>query len=172
MYELLSLNIKQNNLTDKIIPFNMGVFCYSGDGTMNEIDLDGGGGVVSKRYTEENDLNCNFGGICLGSGGEEVKLTTIDEMGHDNIGFIHCDAQGSENFLFSKGKELIKKCRPVILFENVENDGEYLFNTVCTNYPGYDSEKTFSIKKYCMNELGYSKCIDKFNGGMDSLLIP
>ena len=36
-------------------------------------------------------------------------------MNLDNIGvysLIHCNAQGSENFLFSQGMETIKKCRP------------------------------------------------------------
>jgi len=60
MYNLLVKNIHQNNLENKIIPFNYGVFCYNGKGTMNNIDLDGGGGVVSKRYNDENDLKCNL----------------------------------------------------------------------------------------------------------------
>ena len=67
MYNLLVKNINQNNLQNKIMPFNSGVFCYNGEGKMNNIDLDGGGGVVSKRYNEENNLKCNFGGIGLGN---------------------------------------------------------------------------------------------------------
>jgi hypothetical protein len=63
MYNLLVQNINQNNLKNKIIPNNLGVFCFEGNGKMNNIDLDGGGGVVSKRYNEENNLSCNFGGI-------------------------------------------------------------------------------------------------------------
>lgn len=74
---------------------------------MNDIDLDGG--VVSKRYNEENNLKCKFGGIGLGNGGENIKLVTIDSMNLDNIGFIHCDAQGSENFIFSRAIKTIKK---------------------------------------------------------------
>lgn len=108
MYNLLVRNINQNNLKNKIIPNNLGVFCFEGKGKMNNIDLDGGGGVVSKRYHEESHLNCNFGGIGLGSDGEEISLTTIDNMKLDDIGYIHCDAQGSENFIFSKGLETIK----------------------------------------------------------------
>ena len=114
MYNLLVQNINQN----KIIPNNVGVFCFEGNGRMNNIDLDGGGGVVAKRYNEENNLNCNFGGIGLGDDGENIKLTTIDNMNLCDIGYIHCDAQGSENFIFSKGIETITKCRPVILYEN------------------------------------------------------
>lgn len=172
MYNLLVQNIKQNNLLNKIIPKNLGVFCFEGNGNMNNIDLDGGGGVVSKRYNEENNLACNFGGICLGIDGENINLTTMDNMNLDNIGYIHCDAQGSENFIFSKGTETIKKYRPVILYENNELYGRYLYDNVCKSYPNYKEESLFDIKKYCMEKLGYSYFIDKFNGGIDTLLIP
>ena len=173
MYNLLVKNINQNNLQNKIMPFNSGVFCYNGEGKMNNIDLDGGGGVVSKRYKEENNLKCNFGGICLGNGGgENIKLVTIDSMNLDNIGFIHCDAQGSENFIFSRAIETIKKYRPVILFENNEQYGKYLYNNVCKNYPAWKEESNFDLIKYCMETLNYSKCIDRFNNSIDTLLIP
>ena len=128
MYNLLVKNINQNNLQHKIIPHNLGVFCFEGPGKMNSIDLDGGCGVVSNRYNEENHLNCNFGGIGLGNDGENINLTTIDHMKLDNIGYIHCDAQGSENFLFSKGIETITKYKPVILYENIK-----LYGTYCSN---------------------------------------
>jgi FkbM family methyltransferase len=172
MYNLLVQNINQNNLQHKIIPNNVGVFCYEGIGVMNNIDLDGGGGVVSKRYNEEINLNCNFGGIGLGENGEVINLTTIDNMKIDDIGFIHCDAQGSENFIFSRGLETIKKYRPVILYENNELYGRYLYDNVCKSYPNYKEESAFNIKKYCMEQLNYSTFIDNFNGGIDTLLIP
>ena len=117
-------------------------------------------------------MGCNFGGIGLGDGGENVKLTTMDNMKLDNIGYIHCDAQGSENFIFSKGLETIKKCRPVILYENNQFYGTYLYDNVCNAYPDYKEESKFDIKKYCMEQLNYSKYIDKFNGGIDTLLLP
>ncbi len=172
MYNLLVHNINQNNLQNKIIPYNLGVFCYEGKGKMNNIDMDGCGGVVSKRYNEEKDLGCNFGGIGLGSDGEDINLTTIDNMNLDDIGYIHCDAQGAENFIFSRGIEMIKKYRPVIYYENNEVYGRYLYDSVCRSYPEYPEESRFDIKKYCMEELKYSRFIDRFNGGIDTLLIP
>jgi len=172
MYNLLVQNINQNNLQNKIVPHNLGVFCFKGKGKMNNIDLDGGGGVVSKRYTEEKDENCNFGGIGLGYDGEDINLTTIDDMNLDDIGYIHCDAQGSENCIFSKALETIKKYRPVILYENIELYGTYLYDNICKSYPNYKEESIFDIKKYCMEQLNYSKFIDKFNNGIDTLLIP
>jgi hypothetical protein len=48
----------------------------------------------------------------------------------------------------------------------------YLYNNVCTSYPNYKEESIFDIKKYCMEQLNYSRFIDRFNGGIDTLLIP
>jgi len=175
MYNLLVKNINQNNLQHKIIPYNLGVFCYNGLGTMNKIDIDGGGGIVEKRYNEELYLPCNFGGIGLGKEGETVELITIDDMKLENIGFIHCDAQGAENCIFSKSIETITKYRPVIYYENNEKYGRGLYDhydIVCKSYPEYKEESIFDIKKYCIEELNYSDFIDKFNGGIDTLLIP
>ena len=172
MYNLLVQNVIQNNLQNKIIPNNFGVFCFEGNGKMNNIDLDGGGGIVEKRYNDENNLNCNFAGIGLGEDGENIKLTTIDSMKLDDIGYIHCDAQGSENFIFSKGIETITKYRPVILYEDNESHGRILYDHVCKTYPDYKEESTFNIKKYCMEQLNYSTFIDRFNNGIDTLLIP
>ena len=172
MYKILVQNITQNNLQHKIKPHNLGVFCYKGEGTMNNIDMDGGGGIVQRRYNEESHLGCNFGGIGLGESGEPISLTTIDDMALEDIGYIHCDAQGSENFIFSRGTETIKKYRPVILYENIELYGTYLYDNICKTYPSYKEESLFDLKKYCMEELGYSQFIDKFNGGVDTLLVP
>jgi len=137
MYNLLVHNIYQNNLQNKIIPKNTGVFCFEGKAKMNSIDLDGGGGVVAKRYNEENNLPCNFGGIGLGYNGEDINLTSIDNMNLDDIGYIHCDAQGAENFIFSKGIETVKKYRPVIYYEDNELYGRYHYDNVCNTYPNY-----------------------------------
>ena len=172
LFKLLEYNIRENNLEKKIFPRNLGVFCYEGEGRMNSKDLDGGGGLVEKRYNEEKNLGCNFGGIGLGNDGEKVMLTTIDKMEIDDIGFIHCDAQGAENFIFSRGLERIEKDRPVILYENIEFYGKYLYDNIWKSYPEYKVESMFDIKKYCLERLGYKNYIDRFNGGIDTLLIP
>ena len=172
MFKILTHNIYQNNLTDKIIAHNDGIFCYNGSGKMNDIDIDGCGGNVLKRYTSESNDGCNFGGISLGSCGEDINLVTIDSLNLTDIGFIHCDAQGSEPFIFSKSLETIKSNRPVILYENIDLYGRHLYNIVCKSYPQFITESQFDLKKYCMSELKYSKYIDRFNGGIDTLLIP
>jgi FkbM family methyltransferase len=170
MYELLVKNISDNNLQDKIIPFNKGVFCYNGFGNMNNIDLDGRGGIVSNMY--ENSQPCNFGGICLGKEGEQIEMLTIDSMNLEDIGFIHCDAQGSENFIFSESIQTVNKYRPVVFYEDNAQFAHYLYNTVCNNYPEYTLNSKFNIKEYFINNLHYSTYIERFNSGLDNLLIP
>lgn len=175
MYKLLKVNIIQNNLENKIIPYNYAIFCKEMIGNMNNIDLDGGGGLVLKRYNEENNKCCNFGGIGLGKDGEIVNFITIDDnIKHDNIGFIHCDAQGAENFIFSTAKKMIKKNRPVIFFENNSRykESKYLFDNVCKSYPEYIENSKFNLENYCIKELNYSKIIHNITGSGDDLLIP
>lgn len=171
MYKLLLKNIYQNGLETKIIANNSGIFCYEGIGTMNNIDLDGGGGNVKKRYTEETNLMCNFGGIGLGFEGETIKLTTIDNLNLSNLGFIHCDAQGAENFIFSNSLVTVTNNKPFILYEDNQLQAKYLYENVCKAYPQYKNESEFNIKKYCVENLNYS-FIDNFNGSIDTLLIP
>jgi FkbM family methyltransferase len=172
MFELLLHNIEQNNLQGKIIPFKKGVFCYSGSGTMNNIDLDGGGGNVQKRYHEEADQPCNFGGVCLGTEGEQIMMTTVDEMGHDDIGFIHCDAQGAEPFIFSAAKNLLQRDRPIVYYENNAKHALYLHDTVCAAHPTYIEQSKFDVEQYCRTVLNYKDAVYNFNGGIDDLILP
>jgi hypothetical protein len=134
---------------------------------VNGIDLDECREFVKKRYDNEN-----FRGMCLGNNGEKIKLITADDMNLENIGFIHVDAQGSENFIFSKALETINKNKPVIYYENNKTNCKYLFDTVCNNYPSFENESKFDIMEYCMKVLNYSNYITYFNGSMDTLLIP
>jgi FkbM family methyltransferase len=173
MFNLLNVNIKQNNLNYKIISYNNAIFCKEITIEMNDIDLDGNVGANIKEMYENTNNTCNFGGTCIGKGGESVKALVLDNIGHENIGFIHCDAQGSENFIFSSGKEFIKKHRPVIFYGNNSKypESRYLYNNVCKYYPEYKDESVFDIEHYCIVTLGYSKVINRFNG-VDDLLIP
>lgn len=173
MYNLLVHNIGQNNLENKIIPYNNAVFCQQMSIRMNNIDLDGGGKVVSECYNNSN-MQCNFGGIGLGTNGEIVESITVDSLIDTvtNIGFIHCDAQGAENHIFSEAKNFVRINRPVILYENNAKYGKYLYNNVCNSYPQFNVNSRFDLESYCMNELNYSEVIHRFNGSGDDLLIP
>lgn len=174
MYDLLVKNINQNNLQHKIIAFNKGVFCYTGKGNMNNIDLDGGGGTVSRRYNEEVNLQCNFAGICVGKDGEPIDMITVDDMNLNNIGFIHCDAQGSENYIFSKSIRTLAINKPVILYENngLRYRTQYLPDEVAKHYPEFVKEKNFNLTDFCMTYLDYKSYTDDYDGSIDTLLLP
>tara|TARA_R100000655_G_scaffold44625_2_gene81290 strand:- start:327 stop:1058 length:732 start_codon:yes stop_codon:yes gene_type:complete len=151
MFNILNINIKQNNLEDKIFSNNKAVFCYNGKGNMNKYTLDGSN---IHEPIKNNDKILNYGGMCVGGKGEEIDFITIDSMDIDNIGFIHMDAQGSEPFIFSQGLELISKNRPVLYYERPE---KRFMNNIIKNYPEYENLKDFNIKKYCLEKLNYEE---------------
>lgn len=172
MYKLLKQNIQQNNLQKKIIPYNNCVFCEEIQLQMSNTDLDGNiGANIQDSY--ENKQPCNFGGTSLGKGGEKCQAIVLDNLDHKNIGFIHCDSQGSENYIFFGGKEFIKKHKPVIFYENNFKypESKYLCENISKNYPQYETESKFNLEKYCVEELGYKKIISRFSG-VDDLLVP
>jgi FkbM family methyltransferase len=174
LYNVLVKNIEQNNLQNKIIPYNSAIFCYDGVGAMNNIDMDGGGGLVTKRYNEEKHLPCNFGGLTLGKDGETVKFKTLDMLTntYDNIGLLYCSTQGSESFIFSKAIKLITKHRPIIFFVNNKLYHRYQFDKVLEHYPFFKEEGEFDIVGYCLNNLNYRKNTDLLNDGKYILLLP
>lgn len=172
IYNLLCKNMKDNNKQNVNI-FNKALFCFNGEINMNDTDLDGVRKNEKITVLEEKNEKINYGGLSIGKNGETVKCITLDSLDLENITFIHCDAQGAEPFIFSKGKEFIKKHRPTILYENSDLYGKYLFNIIKKSYPQYNEESNFDVKDYCVNILGGYICIDNFmNSGFDSLLIP
>jgi len=172
LFQLLEDNIKVNGLTHKIIPRHRALFCRSGTARMNQFDIDYSLGDVRRRYNEDRHLPCNFGGVGLGKDGEKVKVLTIDSLGLENLGYIHLDAQGAENFILHGGRETIRKFRPLIYFEDNAKYYPLLYKTVCQAYPDYVEESQFNVVKFCMEEMGYESYIERFNGGIDALLLP
>lgn len=163
MFDILSHNINQNGLQDKVKLYNGACFCCNDDLQMSNITMDGVNTNQDIEEIEKKSKLINYGGICLGTKGEKVRSYKLDDLDLENIGFIHCDAQGSENFLFYGAQELIKKYRPIILYENKDICGSYLYNAVCVSHPQFQKESAFDIKHFCMNELNYSSFIHKFN---------
>lgn len=167
LYDVLVKNINQNGLSDKVIHHNKAVFSYNGPGTMDALDLDTNG-VVSRRYTTEKNYGCNFGGVGIGPGGEDVIFTTVDDMPHTDIGFIHCDAQGAEQYIFSKAQETIKRDRPVIYYENPKTDDGKFIKRVEMAHPDR-TEGDFDVEQFCA-DLGYKRI--EIDDRVNILLVP
>jgi FkbM family methyltransferase len=171
MFDILNKNIEINNLNSKIKRFNSAIFCKTGQISMHSEDVDGPSkGNINILESENKEIN--YGGICLGNSGELTNCIKLDDLDFENIGYIHCDAQGAEPFIFSCATQFIKKHRPVILYEDMNLYGNYLFNIIKSSYPEFIDNSKFDIKNYCVKELGYS-CISNFNNSeFDSLLLP
>ena len=119
IFELLVKNIEENSILN-IIPYNNAV------GHLNNIQVSLTN-KVTDGFSRNNDLVyntdklINYGGICLGKDGQQINMITLDSLKLDNISFIKVDVEGCEKLVLYGAKNLIKKNRPYILFENKKN---------------------------------------------------
>lgn len=69
--------------------------------------------VLDGRAAERN----NTGGrrIDVGTG---VTVETIDSWELDNLGFLKLDVEGSEVIALQGARKTLRRCRPIVLFEN------------------------------------------------------
>jgi FkbM family methyltransferase len=173
MFSYLQKNIKHNNL-ENVKAINGSAFCYTGRMNMNSTPLDGPNTNLTLNFLTESNMEVNYGGLTVGKNGEEINCYKLDEYSElDNIGFIHCDAQGSESFIFYGAQELVRKNRPVILYEDkFLGTAPKLYANVCKSYPEYLQYSRFDISEFCLKKLGYRQIIRRFNNSGDNLLIP
>lgn len=99
MFQQLNANIALNNI------FN----CYTYNLALSN--------EVNQTLHMEIGDETNIGATCIGSGGEQIKTTTIDELNLDKLDFIKMDAQGYEPFILEGGTSTIQKFMPDIFIE-------------------------------------------------------
>jgi FkbM family methyltransferase len=155
MYTLLNKNVQQNSLQHKVTAYNKAVLSICGNGQM-AIDP-----------TTQN----NPGGLGIGEGGEAIEFVTIDSMNFQNVGYIHCDAQGADLHVLFGATETIKRCRPAILIEDLSlpsgREFAWFIDRAKDNYPNAPMvEDMIAFTK----ELNYTLFYGF--GHMDSLLVP
>ena len=114
MYSLLVNNVKSNNLL-KVHCYNNAVGDCIGDMQMNNYSEDGINAFERVFYDDENLFN--LAGLSIGSGGETVKMVTIDSLKIE-CDFIKIDVEGYEINVIQGAIETIKNCKPVICYEN------------------------------------------------------
>lgn len=107
----------------------------------------------------------------------DVRVMKFDNVFQDlkRLDFIKIDAEGSEYDIILGGKEVIKKFKPVIIFEcskeladNFNHTPENIFDLLISI--GY---KVSTMKNYIDNKLWYSKenFVISFNRGYDTMFI-
>jgi FkbM family methyltransferase len=57
-------------------------------------------------------------GARYAAAGDDVKKVTIDSLELPTLGFLKLDVEGSEVFALQGAKETLKRCKPIVLFED------------------------------------------------------
>jgi FkbM family methyltransferase len=170
MLECLNKTILDNDLQSKVKIYNNAVWYKSCDIEMESICISPTAQSYNKSLEDchHQNIMTNYGAVCVGKHGIPTKAICLDDMGFENVGFIHSDAEGSENLIFYGARELIRQCRPIIYYENYRVCGSALFDHIKANYDIPEEILYFDVKRYCMEELQYRTYIH----GQDSYLIP
>lgn len=108
LYEILNLNIQENNLQGIVIPINKAAGHENGKLKLEKIP---------------EDTPFNKGGVGFNDNGEEVDVITLDSLNLQGCDFIKMDIQGAEPLAILGGEKTIKKFKPKIMFEY---DGSYV----------------------------------------------
>jgi FkbM family methyltransferase len=132
MFDLLSHNVNQNNLSNvflydlalankhSITRMGASVSDIVYDENL-ELVRSENGDICETTYTNisyGDDNAFNLGGLGFGTDGEEVETITIDSLNLDRCDFIKLDLEGAEPLALSGATETIKKFHPAIIFEH------------------------------------------------------
>jgi FkbM family methyltransferase len=132
IFDLLSHNVKQNNLSNVFL-YNVALANIPSktrmgtsvrdtvyDENLEQVRAENGEvlEIVFENISYGDDNVFNLGGLGFGEDGEEVSAVTIDSLDLDGCDFMKLDLEGAEPLALSGAIETIKKFHPVILFEN------------------------------------------------------
>lgn len=68
-------------------------------------------------FEYEDSRAFNYGGLQLGQGGQRVIMRTLDSFHFEDVRLLKVDAEGTEPLVLWGARDLIRRCRPLILFE-------------------------------------------------------
>lgn len=114
LYKLLCFNISDNNLRN-IYSYNNAVGEDVYDAEMNPYSADGENSMQQVEYGSSNIYN--LAGVQVGSGGEKIKVISLDALKMNRCDFMKIDVEGYEPNVIMGARNLIMSCKPVISFE-------------------------------------------------------
>jgi FkbM family methyltransferase len=116
MADLLCRNLEANNCTANVEVFRFAAGHIDGvEVSLEEIIRDGPNAECSYHY--EDACEYNYGGLQLGLGTRKVVMRTLDSFAFADVSLLKVDAEGAEPLVLWGARELIARCRPLILFE-------------------------------------------------------
>jgi len=122
------------------------------------------GARVAVDYTSETPFTS--GGVGIGIGGENIKMTTIDALQLKRLDLLKVDVEGAEPLVFYGAQNTIKQLKPVILFEKNKVS---LPSDVKHAYSIPSDVSSFNIAQFCADN-GYSTIVELPKGNY--MLIP
>jgi FkbM family methyltransferase len=72
---------------------------------------------ANEPFEYEDDRAFNYGGLQLGQGGQKALMRTLDSFQFEDVRLLKVDAEGTEPLVLWGARDLIRRCRPLILFE-------------------------------------------------------
>ena len=135
IYDVLTHNIKLNNLRDRVHAFPHGL--GHTNSTLSLCKLD--------EVFDKNRQGHNRGGVGIGVGGEQIEIKTLDEMNLPGLDFLKIDVEGAEGLVIEGAAKTIQKYRPIIFFEHNSQ-------TIDPKCVGVDNVPT---PFYALKKLGY-----------------
>lgn len=116
MAELLCRNLEANNCTANVEVFRFAAGHIDGvEVSLEDMICDGPN--AGRPYDYEDSWAFNYGGIQIGQGVRKVVMRTLDSFAFAHVALFKVDAEGAEPLVLWGARELIRRCRPLILFE-------------------------------------------------------
>jgi len=152
MTDLLCRNAEVNNCSARVEVFR----CAAGHVDGAEVSLDDvihDGPNAGQPYHYEDARAFNYGGLQLGLGARKVVMRTLDSFAFADVGLLKVDVEGAEPLVLWGARELIRRCRPLILFER---NGKRITESMLSMIDIPEEVKTFRVEEYA-SRLGYGE---------------
>jgi FkbM family methyltransferase len=151
IFELLERNIKHNGFRN-VFAMNKAVGPVDEVAKMAESPSDGPNSGLPVQYGAGD--NFNLGGLSVGSDGESVEMCSIDSMNID-CQYIKIDVEGFEAYVLRGLEKTIKRCWPVIMFEQNYKVATGDMKKLYGELENESAKEILQSYGYSIRELGY-----------------
>jgi FkbM family methyltransferase len=152
MAELLCRNAEVNKCSASVEVFRFAAGHIDGvEVSLEDVIYDGPN--AGQPYHYEDARAFNYGGLQLGLGIRKVVMRTLDSFAFADVALLKVDTEGAEPLVLWGARELIRRCRPLILFERNE---KHITESMLSMIDIPQEVKAFRIEEYT-SRLGYNE---------------
>jgi FkbM family methyltransferase len=161
-YEILKQNINNNNKKDtRVILHNKAVAHKAISTTLSDkfYDYSFTDPLDQKKTMSMTSLNTdervNYGSVHIGTNGQSVTTTTLDDISFDRVDIVKIDVEGAEPLVIKGMKKTIEKHHPIIIYEiNEQVISEDMISAMDLS----EDDVNFNILEYCLGQ-GYDRIV-------------